>query len=194
MVSHNTRYKMPYSDPEKQKAAMRKIQNAYAKRKKAEIEQNNKELARAEHTTKLLLKRLKSSEDELKEVQNLMEAKLFDEARKRISFLLYQQREKQQFEIQQFKNQLMKKYVCSDPEYQKLTQEGQYFYERSFLAFLDFLHATHTLEIVRQKEDEGILSQIDVYHKKEAKEIMGELDQFLNKYLTKSNSEVQKEE
>jgi hypothetical protein len=59
---------------------------------------------------------------------------------------------------------------------------------------LNFLQATHDLEFLRQKEDEAVLTKIDVFHSKQGKEIMAELDQFLNKYLEKSKSEVKKDE
>jgi hypothetical protein len=200
---------MPYKDPEKQREAVRKSlakyreknreklaakAKDYHERKKAEVENKANELEKAEHMTKLLLQRLNLSDSDQQELKSLMDDKRFVEAKRLVSFFYSQQKEKERFEIQQFKHKLMEKYVCSDPKYLKLSQEGQYFYERSFLAFLEFLHSTHDLERLRQEEDEGILSHMDVYHKKEVNEIMTELDQFLNKYLEKRNSEVKKDE
>ena len=83
--------------------------------------------------------------------------------------------------MNQFKRELMKKYVHGDPDYQKLTQEGQVYYEQSFLAFLDFLEKTKNLELLRRKEDDSIIEKIDIFHLKQVKEIMAELDKFLKK-------------
>ena len=83
--------------------------------------------------------------------------------------------------MNQFKRELMKKYVQGDPDYQKLTQEGQVYYEQSFLAFLTFLEKTKNLELLRRKEDHSIIEKIDIFHFKQAKEIMAELNKFLEK-------------
>lgn len=94
---------------------------------------------------------------------------------------LKDQHERRQFELHQFKRELMKKYVHGDPDYQKLTQEGQVYYEQSFLAFLDFLEKTKNLKLLRRKEDHSIIEKIDIFHLKQTKEIMAELDKFLKK-------------
>jgi hypothetical protein len=93
--------------------------------------------------------------------------------------------ERRQVELRNFKRKLMEKYVHGDPDYEKLTQEGQVYYEQSFLAFLDFLEKTKNLELLRRKEDLTIIEKIDVFHLKQAKEIMAELDKFLKKKQAK---------
>jgi hypothetical protein len=98
---------------------------------------------------------------------------------------LREQHERRQLELRQFKHELIEKYVHSDPYYQKLTQEGQAYYEQSFLAFLDFLEKTKDLELLRRKEDVAIIEKIDIFHLKQAKEIMAELDKFLKKQQVK---------
>jgi hypothetical protein len=91
------------------------------------------------------------------------------------------QHDRRQAELNRFKRELMERYVHGDPEYQKLTQEGQAYYEKSFLAFLDFLEKTRNLELLRRKEDRFIIEKIDIFHLKQVKEIMAELDNFLKK-------------
>jgi hypothetical protein len=46
------------------------------------------------------------------------------------------------------------------------------------LAFIDFLEKTENLQLLRRKEDATIIEKIDVFHLKQAKEIMAELDKF----------------
>lgn len=91
------------------------------------------------------------------------------------------QHDRRQAELNKFKRELMERYVHGDPEYPKLTQEGQVYYEHSFLAFLDFLEKTKNIELLRRKEDQTIIEKIDVFHLKQVKEIMAELDKFLKK-------------
>jgi hypothetical protein len=95
------------------------------------------------------------------------------------------QHERRQFELRQFKRELLEKYVHCDPNYQKLTQEGQAYYEQSFLAFLDFLEKIKDLELLRRKEDYSVIKKIDIFHLKQVKEIMAELDKFLKKQQVK---------
>lgn len=96
-----------------------------------------------------------------------------------------EQHERRQFELRQFKHELMERYAHGDPDYQKLTQEGQVYYEQTFLAFLDFLEKAKNLELLRRKEDLTIIEKIDIFHLKQAKEIMAELDKFLKKQQDK---------
>ncbi len=96
-----------------------------------------------------------------------------------------EQQERRLLELSHFKHELIEKYVHSDPIYQKLTQEGQAYYEQSFLAFLDFLEKTKNLELLRRKEDVAIIEKIDMFHLKQAKEIMAELDSFQKKQQVK---------
>jgi hypothetical protein len=91
------------------------------------------------------------------------------------------QHDRRQIEFNRFKRELMERYVQRDPEYPKLTKEGQVYYERSFLAFIDFLEKTKNLELLRRKEYATIIEKIDVFHLKQAKEIIAELDKFHEK-------------
>jgi hypothetical protein len=85
----------------------------------------------------------------------------------------------------------MQKYVCSDPNYSKLTQEGQHYYEQSFLAFLDFIERTDRLNrLLRRKADSAIFKKIDVFHKQQVKEIIAELDKFLRKQQVRAEDAV----
>ncbi len=103
-----------------------------------------------------------------------------------LSRLIWGQHEKRQLELCNFKHKLVERYVNDDPYYKKLTQEGQVYYEQSFLAFLDFLEKTKNLELLRRKEDLAIIEKVDVFHLKQAKEIMAELDKFLKKQQNKA--------
>ena len=177
------------------KEAVRKAQEKYRGKKRQELAEKAKVIREYKKQTDkklvdILFNRL--SEQEQQQIKPLIDAEKFQEAKRALVLLQYQKREKQVFNISNFKHQLVTKYVHSDPEYLKLTQEGQAFYEKSFLAFLNFLQATHDLEFLKQSEDKDVLSKIDVYHKEQAKEIMAELDQFLNKYLGKPTKEVEK--
>jgi len=50
---------------------------------------------------------------------------------------------KKQVEIRQFKDELTNKYLRSDPEYQKMTQEGQHYWDLIILAYLDFFRSNN---------------------------------------------------
>ncbi len=178
------------------KEAVRKAQEKYRDKKRQELAEKAKVIREYKKQTdkklvNILFNRL--SEQEQQQIKPLIDAEKFQEAKRALVLLQYQKREKQAFDINNFKHQLVKKYVHSDPEYLILTQEGQAFYEKSFLAFLNFLQTTHDLEFLKQSEDKDVLSKIDIYHTKQSKEIMAELDQFLNKNLVKSTKEVRKE-
>ena len=199
---------MPYADTEKQKEYVRNWSREYQRRKKAErtkvISGIRKGMANekdengpfhklwrdylnnkgkkwdATRAIRMLSYSLRLS--------NVTPSQEFDNFSRVIAvkhlaptFELMDQHERRQFELHQFKRELMKKYVHRDSDYQKLTQEGQVYYEQSFLAFLDFLEKTKNLELLRRKEDQTIIEKIDVFHLKQVKEIMAELDKFLKK-------------
>jgi hypothetical protein len=194
---------MPYADKEKQKKYVRNWSREYQRRKKAEGDQvisgirngmanETDENGPFHKLWKEYLNHKGQKWDAKRAIQQtfkLSEMPISQEfyhfsrnvaAVKHLAPTLetMEQHERRQFELRQFKHELMEKYVHADPNYRKLTEEGQVYYEQSFFAFLDFIEKIKNLELLRRKEDYSIIKKIDVFHLKQANEIMTELDKF----------------
>jgi hypothetical protein len=187
----NREYMRQYRKKNREKVLeqQRTYQADYHERKKIEAERKDKELKKAEHMAKLLLQRLSDSEQQ--QVNALLDSGKPEEARRLVGFLYSQQREKKQFDIQVLKHELLEKYVHSDPEYKNLTQEGQVYYEHSFLAYLDFLEKINNIGHLRIMEDRDVLKKINIFHLDKAQEIVSELQKVLDKSNKSKNSEKQ---
>ena len=91
------------------------------------------------HEVELLLAHTKLSAEDNQQVQTLIASGKYFEARNLILFILNQIREKNQFAINQEKQELINKYLRSDHEYQQMTPEGQHYWDSILSKHLDLL-------------------------------------------------------
>ncbi len=96
-------------------------------------------LRKAKQELNTLLSHVNLSAEDSERVQKLISEEKFFEARNLVLFVLNQVREKNQFAIQQEKQDLINKYLRSDPEYQAMSQEGQHYWDLLLSKHLDLL-------------------------------------------------------
>ena len=127
--------------------------NAYMRNYKAKRRAETKTLKSAKYEANLLLSHAKLSTEDQQKVKELIDSEKYFEARNLILFLLNQTRERNQFETSQKKQELLNKYLCSDPEYLKMSQEGQHYWDQIFRAYLDVLIRIVTQSFLVKEED-----------------------------------------
>jgi hypothetical protein len=91
------------------------------------------------HEVDLLLAHAKLSKEDSQQVQSLVSQEKYFEARNLILFALNQLREKNDFAINQEKQNLINKYLRSDPEYEKMSPEGQRLWDLILAKEIDLL-------------------------------------------------------
>jgi hypothetical protein len=109
--------------------------NAYMRDYKAKRRTEN-----LKHEVELLLSHVKLSNEDNLLVQQLITNEKYFEARNTILFIQNQIREKNEFAYNQEKQNLIAKYLRSDPEYQKMTPEGQHYWDLIISKHLDVLY------------------------------------------------------
>jgi hypothetical protein len=91
------------------------------------------------HEVELILAHTKLSTEDSQQVQLLIAKEKYFEARNFILLIHNQIREKNEFAINQEKQELINKYLRSDPAYQQMTPEGQHYWELILSKHLDLL-------------------------------------------------------
>lgn len=98
--------------------------NAYMRDYKAKRRAKN-----LEHEVEILLSHTKLPDEDSQQVQKFIAEKKYFEARNLILFVMNQKREKEDFAINLKRQELISKYLRSDPKYLKMSPEGQHYWD-----------------------------------------------------------------